>query len=178
MSNERSEIEGLRALDAQVIINIHNRYYPEVYRYAQYRLNDPISAEDIAAEVFIRLLEAAHNGRGPRSSLRGWLMGTVANLVNEHYRQMYAHPNEVLSEEWHADADDPVNLAEVNEHHRVLYRALTQLTAEQQHVLTLRFGNGYSLEETALIMGKNTNAIKALQFRALAALRKLIGDDW
>jgi RNA polymerase sigma-70 factor (ECF subfamily) len=50
------------------------------------------------------------------------------------------------------------------------------LTAEQQHVLALRFGQGYSLEETAAFMDKNVNAVKALQFRALAALQRELGE--
>jgi len=53
---------------------------------------------------------------------------------------------------------------------RFLQRALTRLTKEQQHVLALRFSLNYSLEETAVVMKKNVNAIKQLQYRALAAL--------
>jgi DNA-directed RNA polymerase specialized sigma24 family protein len=50
------------------------------------------------------------------------------------------------------------------------------LTAEQQDVLALRFGQGYSLEETASHLKKNVNAVKALQFRALASLQRQIGE--
>jgi RNA polymerase sigma-70 factor (ECF subfamily) len=51
------------------------------------------------------------------------------------------------------------------------------LTDEQQKVIGMRFGNGFTLEETAELMGKKTNAIKALQFRALAALRRMISKE-
>jgi len=54
--------------------------------------------------------------------------------------------------------------------------AYTQLTPDQQNVLALRFGDGYSLEETAAVMQKKVNAVKALQFRALAALQRHIGE--
>jgi DNA-directed RNA polymerase specialized sigma24 family protein len=43
-------------------------------------------------------------------------------------------------------------------------------------VIALRFGQGYSLEETANYLKKNVNAVKALQFRALAALQRQIGE--
>jgi RNA polymerase sigma-70 factor (ECF subfamily) len=62
------------------------------------------------------------------------------------------------------------------EQRRAVQSALSRLTDEQQHVLALRFGGGFSLEETAGLMGKNANAIKALQFRALAALRRALGE--
>ena len=51
-----------------------------------------------------------------------------------------------------------------------LRTALSSLTDEQQQVIILRFIEGQNLEETAAIMGKNANAIKALQHRALRAL--------
>lgn len=54
--------------------------------------------------------------------------------------------------------------------------AYAQLTPEQQNVLALRFGQGYSLEETANLLNKNVNAVKALQFRALAALQREVGE--
>ncbi len=66
---------------------------------------------------------------------------------------------------------------EQKDRHQSLHRALTQLTLDQQQVIAFRFGNGYSLEETATLMDKNVNAIKALQFRAIAALRRHIGEQ-
>jgi RNA polymerase sigma-70 factor (ECF subfamily) len=72
----------------------------------------------------------------------------------------------------------PSIAAEVDqrEQNRIVNDAYTQLTSEQQHVLALRFGQGYSLEETAATMNKNVNAVKALQFRALAALQREVGE--
>ncbi len=51
-------------------------------------------------------------------------------------------------------------------------RALTELTAEQQQVLALRFGEGRSIEQVAQAMQKSVAATKQLQFRAVAALRR------
>ena len=55
--------------------------------------------------------------------------------------------------------------------------ALEKLTSEQQHVIALRFSEEYSLEETAELMDKSVGAIKTLQFRALTALRQMLGGD-
>ena len=63
-------------------------------------------------------------------------------------------------------------LAEQSERQADVRRALHRLTPEQQHVLSLRFGSELSLEETAQLMERSVNAIKALQFRALAGLRR------
>jgi len=50
------------------------------------------------------------------------------------------------------------------------------LTADQQHVIDLRFGQELSLEETAIVMKKKVNAVKQLQLRALAALNRQIDE--
>lgn len=179
MSAEQSELDGLRFFDPQVITAIHNRYFPELFRYARYRLGDENLAEDIAGEVFTRLLESVNAGQGPRSSLRGWLMGTASNLINDHLRRLYAHPVETLLEEAEhlKDGGGAHFSMEQADRQRALREAIAKLTPEQQQVIALRFGSGYSLGETAAIMEKNLNAIKALQFRALAALKRTVSDE-
>lgn len=167
-----SEILALRALDAEAVSAVHARYFVELYRYAAYRTGDPQLAEDLASEALVRLLEAVRSGKGPATSLRGWLMGTAAHLVNDHYRRAYGRPTEELTENLHSDGPDVSTLAEQSERQGDVRRALLRLTPEQQHVLSLRFGSELSLEETAQLMDRSVNAIKALQFRALAGLRR------
>lgn len=174
MTYPDNELTGLRALDPVAIAELHDRYYPEVYRYARYRLGDDEVAQDLASDVFVRLLEAVHAGRGPNQSLRGWLLGTAAHLVMDHFRRFYAGRETDLGENLPAGDPEPGLIFEDGERRTAVLSALARLTPEQQHVLALRFGSGYSLEETASAMGKKANAIKALQFRALASLRRVL----
>jgi RNA polymerase sigma-70 factor (ECF subfamily) len=174
--DDQNALDGVRNLDSQIIGAIYDKYFPDVYRYIRYRLNDQYVAEDITSEVFVRLLQAAQNNRGPQSNLKGWLLATAAHIVTDHLRRSYRRPTEILPE----DVSDPTSLPsdeyDRREEVRDFQKGFSKLTAEQQHVLTLRFGEGYSLEETASLLKKNVNAVKALQFRALAALQRTIGD--
>ena len=174
MQAEDKLIAGLRGLDPQAISEIHEAYFPTVYRYARYRVGDETEAEDLSSEAFIRLLEAIHAGKGPKTSLRGWLMGTISNLVNDYFRRVYNQMDEPLHDSMKATHGDPVSLSERRTHQELLREGLSRLTPDQQHVLALRFGSGYSLAEVAEILGKKSNAVKQLQFRALTALRKQI----
>ena len=56
-------------------------------------------------------------------------------------------------------------------------RPSRQLGAEQQECISLRFLQGMSVAETAAIMGKNEGAIKALQYRAVKSLSRLLPED-
>jgi RNA polymerase sigma-70 factor, ECF subfamily len=174
--NERNALAGLQRLDSQAISAIYDQYFSEVYRYVRYRINDDGTAEDIASDVFVRLLEAAQKRQGPQSSLKGWLIATASHIVNDHLRRHYRRPVETLSDTV-PDGRPSVHFEiDLRERNRMVQNAFAQLTPEQQHVLALRFGQGYSIEETAAHLKKNVNAIKALQFRALASLQRQIGE--
>jgi len=174
--NEQTALDGLRRLDSHSIGAVYDRYFPEVYRYVRYRIGDETTAEDIASDVFVRLLEASRKKQGPQSNLRGWLIATASNAVNDHHRRHYRRPVEALSETMPDGAPGIHAEVDLREQKQQVQGALAQLTAEQQHVLALRFGQGYSLEETAEILNKNINAVKALQFRALSSLQRQIGE--
>jgi len=169
-------LDGLQNLDSQAIGAIYDKYFSEIYRYALYRIGDPTLAEDIASDVFVRLLESVQGGRPPQTNLKGWLIGTASHIVTDHLRKKYRRPEDEIPES--LPDSGPSITAEVDqrEQNRIVNDAYSQLTPEQQHVLALRFGQGYSLEETATFMNKNVNAVKALQFRALAALQREVGE--
>jgi len=170
-----------RRLDTNALAQIHDHYYPEVYRYVRYRLDDQQACEDITSEVFLRFLDALHRQLGPTTSLRGWLMGTASNLVNDYLRHHYARPVENLDDNGEAesleDGLSPESSLDEALQKRKVRQAIRQLTMEQQHVLALRFSEERSLDETARIIGKSITAVKALQFRALASLRRLLRED-
>ena len=176
ITDAQQELNRLRELDAKTIGAVYDQYFSEVYRYVLYRVGDQTLAEDIASDVFVRLLEAAQGGNSPQTNLKGWLIGTASHAVTDHLRRKYRRREEGISES--LPDHGPSLMAEVDqrEQKRVVNDAYAQLTAEQQHVLALRFGQGYSLEETATFMNKNVNAVKALQFRALAALQREVGE--
>ena len=171
------ELDGLQKLDSQVIGAVYDRYFPDVYRFVCYRLNDEQVAEDISSDVFVRLLEAAKKRSGPQTNLKGWLLATASHAVADYLRHAYRRPIEALSETM-PDGSAPSLTDEVNRREMVasVQLAYGRLTPEQQNVLALRFGDGASLEETAAVLQKNVNAVKALQFRALAALQRFIGE--
>lgn len=176
VADEKQELKDLREIDSKTIGAIYDQYFSEVYRYVLYRIGDQTLAEDIASDVFVRLLEAVKDGRSPQTNLKGWLIGTASHVVADHMRKRYRRPEEEVTDSLPDLKPGPAFEVDQREQNRAVQGAYSQLTPEQQNVLALRFGQGYSLEETAVHMNKNVNAVKALQFRALAALQREIGE--
>ena len=164
---------SLTALDPRKLGDLHDEYYPQVYRYLRYRLEDERLCEDLAAEVFLRLLEHLHRNKGEITNVRGWLLGTARHLVQDTLRGKYRRPTTPLEEHAHLSNGATTELdLENNQDHQRVRAAMQKLTADQQHVLALRFTQELSLEEAARIMQRSVNAIKVLQHRAVDALRR------
>lgn len=174
-NEEQILLDRIRDLDERTLGHLHDRYYPELFRFALYRIGDQQSAEDVASEVFVRLIDAVKVGRGPAQTVRGWLFGVASNLVAEHFRKAPRESAE-LHDEMPASGSI-VGEVETRIRNAQLVRSMQALTREQQEVLSFRFALGYSLEETATAMGRNVNTIKQLQFRAVSALKRQLELD-
>jgi RNA polymerase sigma-70 factor (ECF subfamily) len=177
VQDELALLARARTFDLDALAKIHDVYYPSIFRYIAYRIDDPQAAEDLASEVFTRLLAALKDQRAPQTTLQGWLFSVAARLVNDHHRRRYRRAHTTLYDELPDDDDSPADIAEANATRGALREALGELTEEQQTVIALRFGSDLPIRDVAEIMGKTEGAVKQLQVRAIAALtRKLSGE--
>lgn len=171
------ELDIRSKLDPPAIADLHDRIFPELFRYAHFRTGDSTVAEDVAAEAFLRLLEALRSGRGPDlQGVRGWLFGTASHVIADHFRHKFGRREGPLFEGLPAPGPGPSQLTEGRDIERSIRNALLHLTEDQRQVLALRFHAGMSLAEVAKILRKKPNAVKALQFRGLTALRRALED--
>ncbi|MBZ0286066.1 MAG: RNA polymerase sigma factor [Anaerolineae bacterium] len=164
-----------RAGDEDAIVTIYHRYYDPVYQFCRLRVGDAHTAQDLTSEVFIRFIKALKRETAPHTSLRGWIFRVARNLIADHYGREEELPVETL-EQWLASdvSTDPEVQALRGIQVERARRAIRMLAPAQQEVLLLRFDQQLSLQETADIMDKEPNAIKALQFRAVNTLRQIL----
>ncbi len=154
---------------------IYEQYFPPIYAFIRLRVNDREQARDIAADVFVDFFAAARGRHAPHTSLRAWLFRVARNKIYDHYGKTRQFPTTTLEEWLPGSMDDDPELAVFRTFRLEKLRgALRLLSAEQQEVLILRFGQNLNLQETADLMNKSTSAIKSLQFRAVEALRTIL----
>lgn len=132
-TSQATLLQRARTGDPRVLGETHDRDYPALYRYALFRLGDDAAAQDVASEVFLRLLDALRTGRPPQTSLGGWLFGVAAHLVVDHFRRA-PRESAPLSETlvWHAS---PAIEVEKNLQHAQLRAAIRPLTRVQREML-------------------------------------------
>jgi RNA polymerase sigma-70 factor (ECF subfamily) len=166
-------LQKAREGDARALGEIHDRFYAPLYRYALFRLGDHALAEDIASEVFLRFLDTLQSDHPPHTTLQGWLFAVAGHVVVDHIRRApreRAPVSEALGSGHSTEAEAEARLLRDR-----VRAAIRRLTLDQQQVLTLRFADDFSSAQTAEIMNKTVNAVKVLQFRATAALRRALG---
>jgi RNA polymerase sigma-70 factor (ECF subfamily) len=161
--------------DAEAFGMLYDRYVDLVHRYIYYRVGSQQLAEDLTSETFLRALRRISSYTWQGVDIGAWFVTIARNLVADHYKsgryRLEVQVNEVSDDR---TLDGPENEVLDALDHRVLLEAVTQLGPEQQECIVLRFLQGLSVSETALVMGKNDGAVKALQYRAVRSLSRLL----
>lgn len=159
--------------EPQALAAIHDRFYPDIFRYLVFKTGDPLIAEDLASDVFMHLLDALRAGRIP-NSLPAWLFGVAAHKSADYFRRQSRCPQTELSDELIDPADELDGDLLAGDTLQAMRQALQRLTDEQQQVLTLRFNQGRSIADTAAQLNKSESAVKQLQLRAFSTLRRML----
>lgn len=171
-------VDRAREGDGQAFAEIYDRYVDRVYRFILYRVSGDVAlAEDITSEVFVRALRKIKGFTWQGRDVGAWFLTIARNLVLDHFKSGRFRLEVVgadAGENTREGVVDPEDAALARVSQADLYRAISKLGTEQQEVIYWRFLQGYSVGETAVAMEKTEGAIKALQYRAVKALHKLV----
>ena len=162
--------------DREAVAWLYEQYARIIYRYIAYRVSES-EAEDLVAEVFVKMLEALPRYRHTGAPFESWLYRIAAARVADHYRHQRVTYEIELSDTLSAHDDLPEESLLRSQEIDTLREALRQLNDEQQTVLILRFVEHKSHEQVAEIIGKGVNNVKSIQHRALTRLTTLLGSE-
>ena len=154
---------------------LYEHYYDSIFRYVSFRTGNTADAEDITAEVFVRMIESIHRFKWKGYPFSSWLFRIAHNLVVDFYRKKGRRRTVSLENAppiIDAAAFDPDARMDIELTMYEVSKAMDCLTELQREAITLRFAAGLSVAETAKAMGKKDNAVKALQHAGLKKLRR------
>ena len=176
MKDETAVVTAVGSLDQDALAAIFDEYAPALYRYLLRLGVASQEADQTVGDVFARLLEKIAEGKGPRTNLRSYLFQIAYHLVVDRAReQQRTAPLDLADtvkeemEPVHSRTEEKMLLEELS------IAMERELTADQRNVIVLRFQEDFSLKETAAIIGKDINAVKALQNRGINRLRQALG---
>ena len=174
MGDERALLERAREYDPAALGEIYDRYSVKIYNYIYRRLGDAHLAEDLTADVFVKMLEAIRASVPWRISFSGWLYRIAHNAVIDYLRRHCEERELHLNERLIAAGDSPTIALEGKLMQQQLRAAISRLNEDYQQVIILKFIEGLSNAEVAEILGRSEGAVKSLQHRALTSLRHIM----
>jgi RNA polymerase sigma factor (sigma-70 family) len=158
------------------LTSLMRRHGTAVYRYCREELHDRTLADDVHQQIFIQAYRDLGKFAG-RSTLRTWLFAIARHRVLDaakSRRRAQAH----IEEDDTADTPDPSpppseRLDEARLEH-ALVTCLRRLGEHLRGVLVLRYQQGFTFEDLAVIYGKKPGTLQARVARALPTLRRCI----
>ncbi|MCZ7671817.1 MAG: sigma-70 family RNA polymerase sigma factor [Chloroflexi bacterium] len=178
MSCEQALITRAAQGDETAVLSLYHQRKTAVYTYIYYRVGgDDAVAEEITADVFLRMVAGlptfVYRGR----PLLAWLYTMARHCVADHFRQNGRFSQQPLSDQYPDTSAGPEQQAALSLEKQRLRHAIAQLTEAQRDVVILRFSDGRSVAETAVLLDKKEGAVKTLTRRALAALRRQLDQE-
>lgn len=173
--DESHLVARAQAGDQGAVSDLYKAYSEAVFQYISYRVESRMMAEDLTAEVFLRMVRGLKTYEHRGLPFGAWLFRIASNLVREHYRQSRQARLAALTENQHSDDTDPFDRLARQEEREQLRQALRTLPTDYQDILILRFMQNLSHTEVAAVLDKTEVAVRALQHRALKALGEKLG---
>lgn len=148
---------------------IYRVYYRKVYGYVISKIGNTQDAEDLAADVFVKVCEKLDRFDRSKASLSTWIYTITRNTLTDFYRT-----RRVFSEIPETQ-DDGTSFEEdicTEESLEILTKALHSLDERGRDIIILHFYEGRTLKEIAQSMGISYAYVRVLKNNALASLRK------
>lgn len=171
-------VERALAGDRDAFADLYRIYSGPLLSFLATQVRRVEDAEDLVGQVFLEAMRGIGRFTGDAAGFRAWLFRIGRDRAVDLGRSLTRRPDAPL--EAAADLAAPIGTEEqalaALDRARV-WDAVRSLPGAQREVIALRLAGGLTSAEVAAIVGKEPNAVKALQHRALANLGRLLGKQ-
>lgn len=175
METDSALLNAARRMDRCALIKIFDLYSPALYKYALRLCSDPVTADHIVGDVFAKLLDQLSAGNGPSTNLRSYLYESAYHRIVDETRYRQRRVSLEVMDWLYRDANSTMSAWEDRiMFEQVLHVMQNKLSHDQRHVIVLRFLEGFSIRETAKILGKREDHVRVIQNRAIKLLRRIL----
>lgn len=153
---------------------IYKDYYNKVYGYLLNKTNYSHDAEDLAADVFVKVYEKYDSYDESKASLSTWIYTITHNTLIDYYRthRDYSEIPETIETDYSIE-DDICNKEMLDQ----LADALESLDERERYVIVQRYYNGKSLKDIAEEMNISYSYVKVLQKKALERMKEILSSE-
>ena len=169
----------MEGVQQAIFHRLYDSYHQDVFNFLFYLTKNRSAAEDLAHEVYVRVLKSYERFEG-KSSEKTWLFSIAKNVAIDYFRKKKIRDKHAFTAfDWETEqlvstTPTPEQFTEMNEELRQLLSALEECTGDQKMVVVMRYMQQLSVQETAEILGWTVAKVKTTQHRALKNLRQIM----
>lgn len=166
-------LAAARAGESRGFDRIYRNMFPEVLNYFSGKATG--SEEDLAAEVFMAVVERLRHFEGDERAFRSWVFTIAHHQLVDHYRlssKRRTTPLDLASVAEHGKHGDVEEEAMASLSARDTAAMIARLPAGQSEVVLLRSLAGLTYDEIGRVVGKRSNAVRAAHCRAVKGLAR------
>jgi RNA polymerase sigma-70 factor (ECF subfamily) len=166
-------LEAARAGDEAAWSELYRSLSPAILGYM--RANRAPDPEDATSEVFLQVARDLGRFEGDERSFRSWAFTIAHHRLIDARRHTARRPSDPVAEPPEPDPSAGTDaeqeaLARIGSEE--VHRVLALLSPDQRAVLLLRVVGDQTVAEVAKALGKRQGAVKQLQRRGLAAVKR------
>ena len=159
--------------DRRAFAPLYLAHYGAILGHIFRRVGDTHASQDIAAETFIRAMNAIGSYKDRGLSFRHWLLRIATNEVNRHLERERRRRGRERATARRTESECEHAGRETAEH---VSRALKSLSVEHQAVLALHYFEGLGVEEMSRVLGTRAGTVKSRLSRARAQMGRVLEE--
>ena len=169
-------VERAAGGDIEAFGELYSIYLDRIYRYVFYQVKDKMTAEDITEDVFFKAWKVIDSCKGRGETFSPWLYriahNQVIDILRSSRKQLLTAEMETVDK-----VSGPELEVEAELERQELLGLIACLPQNQRQVIILKFIEGLNNHEIGQVMGKSQGAVRVLQMRALARLRRELSRE-
>jgi len=156
----------------QAFGELYDYYFPKLYGYVLYMVQNHSEAEDIVSSTFEKAIVHLPKYQNQGFSFGAWLFRIAKNLIYDRGKAKVTvslgdYMHDESSEDVEKQVEDQIEL-------KTLKDCVEKLKPAEREVIILRYLEGYTIKEVCDITGRSEDSIKSSCKRSLSKIRQIM----
>lgn len=178
MTDDENTLAVQAANDPSCFTQLYSLWFPRVYNYVMYRISEPDDGEDLAMQIFEKVMNQIQRYDVEKGPFGAWLFAIARNVVNDYHRaRKFAWLPFSAYHEKANPADSVEDAYAYSEEHRQLLQALAKLSTRERDILGLKFAARLTNRQIAATSSLSESSVGVIIFRSLKKLRSYLPDS-
>lgn len=168
-------VRRARAGDPDSFAEVYQQIADDLYRVALYSLGNAHDAQDVVSETFIEAYKGIA-GLRDENSFKPWIMRILSIRCKRQIGKYVSGRNELDIDDFLDLSDERDDMAANSTQRLTLLNALQELNAQERQIVALAVVQGYTVRETAEILGAPQGTVSSKLHRTLKKLRERLEE--